>query len=84
MIPRSAAEGQEVNSRNAEKVFPEHGGCRRGTENIAAVPHHRGTAAVGAGQGRGSVHWNRIESQAVQSVRFAAFPLMRMDRESMS
>ena len=24
MIPRSAAEGQEVNSRNADEVFPEH------------------------------------------------------------
>ena len=25
MIPRSAAEGQEVNSRKADEVFPEHG-----------------------------------------------------------
>ena len=28
MIPRSAAEGQEVNSRNADEVFPEHGGWK--------------------------------------------------------
>jgi len=26
MIPRSAAEGQEVNSRNADEVFTEDGG----------------------------------------------------------
>ena len=26
MDPRSAAEGQEVNSRNADELFPEHEG----------------------------------------------------------
>ena len=29
MIPRSAAEGQKVNSRKADEVFGEHGGWRQ-------------------------------------------------------
>ena len=35
MIPRSAAEGQEVNSRNADEVFGEHGTPQWGVSGSA-------------------------------------------------
>ncbi len=37
MIPRSAAEGHDVNSRNVDEFFPKHGNLIRG-KGVTLIP----------------------------------------------